>query len=52
MKTENTSAAVENTESKQAWSAPTLTTLAVSLDTLSMATAGGDGSTMGATSLT
>lgn len=43
MKIETTSPVVQNTEAKQAWSAPTLTTLAVSLDTLAMAAPGGDG---------
>ena len=42
MKTENTSAVIQNTEAKQAWTAPTLTTLAVSPETLANALTGGD----------
>ena len=42
MKTENTSAVIQNTEAKQAWTAPTLTTLAVSPETLATALTGGD----------
>lgn len=43
MKTEITSAAIQNSEAKQAWTAPTLTTLAVSLDTHGASATGGDG---------
>ncbi len=47
MKTENTYSAVETTGSKQAWTEPTLTTLAVSLETQAMTTNGGDAGAAG-----
>ena len=47
MKTENTSAAIQNSEAKQAWTAPTLTTLAVSLETNAAGMTGGDGMNAG-----
>jgi len=43
MKTENTSVAPEATTAKQAWSAPTLDCLSVSLDTALNANTGMDG---------
>ena len=43
MKTEITSAAIQNSEAKQAWTAPTLTTLSLPLETHGNANNGGDG---------
>ncbi len=43
MNTTTASASVENTESKQVWTAPTLTTLSLPLGTLSNAATGADG---------
>ncbi|KAF0179310.1 MAG: hypothetical protein FD161_1409 [Limisphaerales bacterium] len=43
MKTETTSAAVETSAAKQPWTEPTLTTLALSLETHAQAMTGGDG---------
>lgn len=51
MKTETTSSAGENTETKQAWAELALTTLAVSLETCAMPGTGGDGMAMGGTDL-
>ena len=45
MKTEITSAAIQNSEAKQAWSEPTLTTLALSLETHAGTATGGDAMT-------
>ncbi len=42
MKTEITSAAIQNTEAKQAWTAPTLTTLSLPLETHADVLNGGD----------
>ena len=47
MKTENTSAVIQNSEAKQAWSEPTFTTLAVSLETNAAGMTGGDGMNAG-----
>ena len=52
MKTEITSAAIQNSEAKQAWTAPTLTTLSLSLETHGNAATGMDGGTMAGTVLT
>ena len=43
MKTENTSDADTNSESKQVWTKPTLTILSMPLDTHSLIVFGGDG---------
>jgi hypothetical protein len=43
MNTETTSAAVETTAAKQAWAEPTLSTLALSLETLALFNNGMDG---------
>lgn len=43
MKTETTSTAVETSAAKQPWTEPTLTTLALSLETHAQAMTGGDG---------
>ena len=46
MKTENTSAVIQNTEAKQAWTAPTLTTLSLPLETHGAVAMGADAGTM------
>jgi hypothetical protein len=43
MKNETAFAATDSTEAKQAWTAPTLTTLSLPLDTLAMGANGMDG---------
>ena len=43
MKTEITSAAIQNTEAKLAWTEPTLTTLSLPLETHAIPTNGADG---------
>ena len=52
MKTETTSDARENSETKQAWTEPVLTIMAVELETCAMPGTGGDGMAMGGTDLT
>ena len=52
MKTEITSAAIQNSEAKQAWTAPTLTTLSLPLETHAMTANGGDGGATAGNTLT
>ncbi len=52
MKTEITSAAIQNTEAKQAWTAPTLTTLSLPLETHATGNTGMDGGMVAGTTMT
>ena len=52
MKTEITSAAIQNSEAKQAWTAPTLTTLSLPLETHGAVAMGADAGTMAGSTMT
>jgi hypothetical protein len=45
MKTETNSTLIENNQTKQIWTEPTLTTVAVSIETMGTGGAAGDGGT-------
>ena len=52
MKTEITSAAIQNSEAKQAWTAPTLTTLSLTLETHAQGNTGADAGMVAGTTMT